>query len=411
VTPARRFFLRLWVPTGAALAAVVTVHCGLLGAPGEFASGGEDAIDASLDTSAPTDAISQPEAVVLPDGHVVPTSIGTIALVAGERQPTSPEDDPAWSADAWSGILGADGRVTTWRIEKSAPLVGSFDSAGVVGTTWVMINVGFGLSGNRGTAIQSTAWAPGIVGDWRAARANGAPGGLDEFTRAFVGNRLAYVGGTRIAAGVDGGPSTTYFTKEVHLATVDPVKNELGPSATVDKELVVARSRAAVLLSGTSLYVVAGRVPSGLTASVEMAKMDVAAGTLEAFAAQPLLMNAGAEHKISVPAVVAAEGYLFVAGGRINAALAPTDIVLSAKIGADGTLGPFQNVTVLPKPLRDFAFVAFKGRLYVAGGVGATTRSDEVFSATIAPDGTLSAWDASNAKLPGARSDFVAQAY
>ena len=375
MTPARRLFLRLCVPTTALLAAVVTVHCGLLGAPGEFAAGGEDTADASAEASAPTDATMQPEAVVLADGYVVPTSIGTIALVAGERQPLSPEDDPAWSADAWSGVIGADGRVVTWRIEKTAPLVGSFDSSGLVGNTWMMINVGFGLSGNRGTAIQSTSWTPGILGDWRAARANGAPGGLDEFARAFVGDRLAYVGGTRVAAGIDGGPPSTYFTKEVHLATVDAAKNELGASANAGQELVVARSRSVVLLSGTSLYVVAGRVPSGLTASVEMAKMDVVAGTLQPFVEQPALMNAAAEHKISGPALVAAQGYLFVAGGR-TAALAPTEIIQSAKIGADGTLSPFQTLTVLPKPLRDFAFVAFKGKLYVLGGVGATTRSD-----------------------------------
>ena len=80
-------------------------------------------------------------------------------------------------------------------------------------------------------------------------------------------------------------------------------------------------------------------------------------------------------------------------------------------INADGTLGDWQTVTKLPSPLHDFAFVAFKGRLYVAGGVGAAARSNEVLSATINSDGTLGAWDASNAKLPGARSDFVALAY
>ena len=407
MTKARRFLL----PVGAAVVAAVTVHCGLLGDPGEYASGGEEPVEASIEASPPSDATMLPETVVLPDGNVVPSSIGTLALMAGERQPTSAEDDPAWSADAWSGILSADGHVASWRIEPSAPIVGSFDSAGLVGNAWVMINIGFGLAGNRGTAIQSTTWTPGIVGDWRAARANGAPGGLDEFTRSFIGNRIAYVGGTRTNPGVDGGPATTFFTREVHLATVDVAKNELGPSANANQDLVVARSRASVLFSGTSLYVVSGRAAAGLTASVEMAKVDVVAGTVAAFAEQPPLLNAGAEHKIFLPNLVAAEGYLFVAGGRTSAANAPTDIVLSAKIGADGTLGPFQNVTVLPKPLRDFALVGFKGKLYVAGGMGATTRSDEVFSTTIGADGKLGAWDPSNAKLPGARSNFVAQAY
>ena len=403
--------MRIMAPIGAVAVAVVTLQCGLLGSPGEYATGGETTLDAaSVETSSPNDATTQPEVVVLPDGNVVPQSIGTLALMAGERQPTSPEDDPAWSADAWSGILASDGRVATWRIEKSAALVGSFDSAGLIGNKWVMINVGFGLFGGRGTAIQSTSWAPGIVGDWRANRATGNPGGLDEPTRAFFGAHLAYVGGTRTEPGVDGGPATTTFTKEAHISDVDVAMNQLGASADSGQQLVVARSRSAVLHAGASLYVVAGRGPAGLTASVEMAPVDVAAGTIAAFVEQPLLMNAGAEHKIYGASLAVAEGYLFVAGGR-NAANAPGVVVLSAKIGAGGTLGPFQNVTALPKPLRDFAFVAFKGKIYVAGGIGATTRSDEVFSATIGPDGKLGTWDSSNAKLPGPRSDFVALAY
>lgn len=389
---------------------LATARCGLFVSPGDYTSG-DDALDGASDASASSDALVQPESVVLPDGNVVPASIGTLALMAGERQPTSADDDPAWSADAWSGVLGEDGRVVTWRIEKSAPIVGSFESGGLVGDTWVMINNGFGLGGDRGTAIQATGWAPGIVGDWRAARANGAPGGLDEYTRVFFGAHLLYVGGSRTNPGVDGGAPTTFLTKELHVADVDVAKNALSGTTDPGARLVFPRSRSAVIATATNLYVVGGRAAGGFTSTVEVAAADGAAGTVEAFAETSALMNAGAEHKILLPGVAAGEGFLFVAGGRINGGPAPTDVVISAKIMPDGTLGPFQNVNNLPKALRDFAFVAFKGRLYVAGGRGATERSDEVYSATIGPEGTLGAWDASNAKLPGARSDFVALAY
>jgi hypothetical protein len=415
VTKARRTLARLGVSVASAagvLLAFASAQCGLLGAPGDYASGGTDGVEASADTSTGNDAPTKPDgAVVLPDGNVVTASIGTLALMAGERQPTSPEDDPAWAADAWSGVLGPDGRVVTWRIEKSAPVVGPFDSAGLVGSTWVMINFGFGLAGGRGLAIQQTSWAPGIAGDWRAARANGAPAGLDETTRVFFGAHLLYVGGTRTNAGVDGGPPTTFFTNECHVADVDTTKNGLGSSVDSGEQLVAARARPGVLVSGSNLYVVGGRGPSGITASVEKAGLDVAAGTVQAFAAQPAMKNAGADHKVWLPNVAAAEGYLFVGGGRTNFAGAPTDIVLSAKINADGSLGAWQNVTSLPKPLHDFAFIGFKGRLYVAGGVGTAARSDEVFSASIGADGKLGAWDNQSAKLPAARSDFVALAY
>jgi hypothetical protein len=400
------------VPAGAVLLAFASVQCGLLGPPGDYASGGAGDLEGGPVVPVDRDGAALPDGnVLLPDGNIVPSSIGTIALMAGERQPTSPEDDPAWSADAWSGVLAADGHVATWRIDKSAPIVGSFDSAGLVGTTWMMINFGFGLNGTRGTAIQSTSWAPGIVGDWRAGRANGAPGGLDESSRVFFGNHLLYVGGTRTTAGVDGGPPTTSFTQEVHVADVDAAKNTLGSSSDTGQQLVDARSRCGVLATSTNLYVVGGRSPAGLTNSVETAKLDVAAGTVQAFASQPALVSGGGDHKLFQPSLTAAEGYLFVAGGRINFASAPTDLVVAAKINADGTLGAWHNVTSLPKPLHDFAFVGFKGRLYVAGGIGTTVRSDEVYSATINGDGTLGAWDSSNAKLPSPRSDFVALAY
>lgn len=409
-----RTLSRMAVPVGAALLAFASVQCGLLGPPGDYASGGAGDLEGGAEGSVDRDGAALSDGnVLLPDGNTVPGTIGTIALMAGERQPSSPEDDPAWSADAWSGLLAADGRVATWRIEKSAPIIGSFDSAGLVGGTWMMINFGFGLNGGRGAAVQSTSWAPGIVGDWRANRANGAPGGLDESSRVFFGSHLLYVGGTRTNAGVDGGSPTTFFTQEVHVADADAAKNELSSSTDTGKELVDARARCGALTTSTNLYVVGGRAPvtGGLTASVETAKLDVAGGTVQAFASQSALMNAGAEYKVLQPSLVAAEGYLFVAGGRTSFAGPLTDVVLSAKINADGTLGTWQNVTNLPKPLHDFAFVGFKGRLYVAGGVGATERTNDVYSATINADGTLGAWDGSNAKLPSPRSDFAALAY
>jgi hypothetical protein len=412
VKSSRRTLARIAVPAGAALVAFASVQCGLLGAPGDYASGGEGELEGGAEGSVIGEGGPVKDSTVtLPDGFVVPSPIGTIALMAGERTPTSPDDDPAWSADAWSGVIAADGRVATWRIEKSAPIIGSFDSAGLVGTTWMMINFGFGLGGGRGAAVQSTSWAPGIVGDWRAARANGAPGGLDESSRVFAGSHLFYVGGTRTKPGVDGGPPTTFFTQEVHVADVDAANNSLGSSNDTGKQLVDARSRCGVLATSTNLYVVGGRGSGGIIGSVETAKLDVGAGTLQAFASQPALMTGGAEHKVFQPNVVAADGYLFVVGGRINVSSAPTDVVLSAKINADGTLAAWQTVTKLPKPLHDVALVGFKGHLYVAGGVGATTRSDDVYSATINADGTLGAWDGSNAKLPAPRSDFVTLAY
>ncbi len=412
MTKTRRFHVRLAAPISAIAVVLATVRCGLLASPGEYAGGGDPSTDATAERSSLTDAMNQPENVVLPDGMIIPSSIGTIAVVAGERDPTSAEDDPAWSADAWSGVLAADGRVATWRIEKSAPIIGSFIAGGLVDKTWVMLNVGFGLNGGTGNAIQATSWGPGIVGDWKAGRASGAPGGLDGSTRAIYGSRVAYVGGTRTNPGVDGGPATTFFTREVHISDIDVANNSIGSSSDSGQQLVAARSRPGVIAVGSYLYVVGGRGNGGVLGTVETAKVDLAAGTIEPFAAQPTLMASGADHKLFEPSLTSGGGYLFVGGGRTDGANTPSEIILSAKIAAaDGSLSAFQTLTPLPVALRDFAFVAFKKKLYVIGGYNGTVRSDIVYSATIGADGKVGTWQTNGAKLPSPRSDFVTLAY
>ena len=68
-------------------------------------------------------------------------------------------------------------------------------------------------------------------------------------------------------------------------------------------------------------------------------------------------------------------------------------------------------MNALPAPLRNFGVIVWKDVVYVIGGVGATGRVDDVYSATINADGTLGTWSSDNAKLPGKRSDIVGVAY
>ncbi|MBX3190483.1 MAG: hypothetical protein KF819_26015 [Labilithrix sp.] len=391
-----------------AIALTALTACGLFASPGEYGAGSSD--DGAADAAPSNDALVAPEAVVLPDGNVVPASAGTITLVAGERDPTSPDDNPAWSADTWSGILDATGRVTAWKVERSATLVGPFDTAGLVDGRWALVNESFGLAGARGTALQSTGWGPGVVGDWRASRA-AMPDGVNDIVRVFSGPSLVTIGGTRTVA-VDGGTST-FSINETFSATVDSAENSLGNFAG-GESLNTSRSRAGLAVGDGFLYVVGGRAaaPSGITTSIEVAKVDATTGVPGPFTQVTTASSEGGDHRVFLPGVVVAEGYLFVAGGRVTTGNAPTDVVISAKIDpANGALGAFQNVTKLPAPVRDFAIVAHKGKLYVAGGITESGRTDVVASATIAADGTLSAWDTTHAKLPAPRSDIAVIAH
>lgn len=406
---------RLVVPLCALGIAFASAQCGLLGSPGEYggAGGGTDPSEGGADGTAGGDGTTAGDGtVVLPDGNVIPASIGTIAVLAGERDPTSVDDNPAWTADALSGILGADGRVATWRIEQSATLIGSFETGVIADNRWFVLNSGFGIAGGRSVAIQSTGWTPGIGGDWKAARAP-TPGGLDEHSRAMFGPHVLFVGGTRTVT-IDGG-TNTFFTREVHSADINTSSTDLSnPAVAAGIELGLARSRAGLIYTGGYAYVVGGRFSGGITSSVERSPIDLTTGGIAAFTDQPALKTGGVDHRVFQPSLAAGEGYLFAAGGRTNVAGAPSDVVLSSKIDtATGNLADWQTVTKLPAELRDFGFVAFKKRLYVIGGVTANAgaRTRDVLSAPINADGTLGAWDNTNAKLPAARSDIVTAAY
>ena len=388
--------------------AIVASACGLLAPPGDYASTPPEG--AASDGGGAPDV--RADATVLPDGNVVAPAAGRIAVLAGERDAAGPDDNPAWTSDCYVAEIDGDGHVARWTIDRSAPVIGPFDATAVLSGSWVSLSVGYGISGSRASTVQLVGWSPGPTGAWRAARAN-MPGGLDEVTRVFFGAHVAIVGGVR-AIPVDGGGSTSAFTDEVHVADVDVTQGTLGATEDAGTSLAVARSRPGLLVTGDRLYVAGGRTSgASTTASVEMAPVDAQAGTIGAFAEQPALANDAGEVRVIRPALVAAEGWLFAAGGAINATGTPSDVVLASKIDpATGALGPWKGVAPLPRALRDFAFVARGNVLYVIGGQSGATRSDDVSSATVGPDGSLSPWNsAGNAKLPAPRSDLVGVVY
>jgi hypothetical protein len=381
-------------------------HCGLLAPPGDYASAGETDAASSEGGGGPADGGDPRRDSDAPEG-----SAGTLAILAGERNPITPDDNPAWASDLWLAVLDAEGHVVRWDVQRSAPIAGPFDSAALVEGVWFALSQGYGVSGGRGHALQSIGWDRGPVGDWQFSRV-AMPGGLGDVVRGFVGARVVTVGGVR-SVEVDGGTETV-FTREVHLAELDTATRELGAFERAGVSLEVRRIRPGLVASGGHLYVVGGRTDGySIIASVEMADVDEQTGDIGAFSVQPSMTHGGQDHRVFMPAVTVADGFLFVAGGRINGSNTPSDIVLVAPVDPEtGGLGDFRAVTRMPRPLRDFGFVAHAGTLYVIGGEGVTTRADEVLSARIGPDGELGPWhESENAKMPSARAKIVATAY
>ena len=383
------------------------VACSLLAPPGGY-SGGPD--ETATDGGPTTDVVAPVDVVVNKDGNVtVPGSAGTLVVLAGSHDPVSAEDDPAWSADVWSGVLDDKGKVAIWQIEKSAPIVGPFDNLAIAGNTLITLDVGLGVNSGRATTMQSIGWGPGLSGDWKANRVD-LPAQLDQPGRLVTSAHVITLGGFRTVT--DDAGTNTFAVKEVHPAPIDIAMNKVGAFTSPGVSLLAARATPGAAVVNGVLYVAGGRTGGpNLTGSVEASTYSDTDAKLDGFTAQPGLMAGGAEHKVFLPKVFGDQGYVFVAGGRTDTGNTPTDVVQSAHIKADGNLDAWVAVTSLPVPLRDFGVIVFKKTLYILGGTTTTGRTDDVYSAPINADGSLGPWNNSNAKLPAKRADIVGVGY
>ena len=89
------------------------------------------------------------------------------------------------------------------------------------------------------------------------------------------------------------------------------------------------------------------------------------------------------------------EGWVYVVGGQ--GATEAEAGVFAARLGADGTLGPWQTLRPLPEPRSHHAIVIDHGALYVIGGLAGNparqpVQHKSVLRATLARDGTLGEW-------------------
>jgi hypothetical protein len=99
--------------------------------------------------------------------------------------------------------------------------------------------------------------------------------------------------------------------------------------------------------------------------------------------------------------VVHLNGYIYVIGGRSNAAPSATTGAYYAPVNPDGSVGAWQATTSLPVALAAHAASAHNGRIYVWGGW--TTSYPTVntcYYASQNPDGTLGAWALSSVTIP-----------
>jgi hypothetical protein len=95
---------------------------------------------------------------------------------------------------------------------------------------------------------------------------------------------------------------------------------------------------------------------------------------------------------------------IVVAGGTKGTVV--TDQSYAAVVGEDGTLGAWNSAGSVLKPRMHPGAVVKDDKIFVLGGFKDPDVWDDIVSATVTPDGTVSAWTAAGT-LPGPRSHFA----
>lgn len=157
-------------------------------------------------------------------------------------------------------------------------------------------------------------------------------------------------------------------------------------------QLSVTRFHAASATHGDSVYVAGGLTGNNTvnTDVVERSVVDPVTGPGAWQVVTPL------PQPRSHHAMVEHGGALYVIGGLTgNPSGAYTDRleVLRASIAADGTLGAWEVVSMLPAAVGTHAAFVFANRLYVAAGVQGMTTLDKVRRAEFLDGGALGPWE------------------
>jgi Kelch motif len=155
-------------------------------------------------------------------------------------------------------------------------------------------------------------------------------------------------------------------------------------------------------LVGDAVYVLGGRDRSGKSTTLSARARIGADGTVGAFENQTPLSPDRSHH-----ASFERGGRLYVVGGLTGdptATFTDRKDVVFATIGEDGTLGEWTAAGALPKSLSVSSAQVYEDALYTFGGYEDAARfSDKIRRATFAEDGTLSPFATLDTKLPDPR--------
>ncbi|MBX3232766.1 MAG: hypothetical protein KIT84_43595 [Labilithrix sp.] len=381
--------------------AAAAVGCALTYAPGDY---GGAAPPAAPDASAPADATPSVDA----DGDVVtpPIEAGParpalhLLVVAGERDGA----DTATS-DVWSAPIDERGELGELTVLPPGPVRGPRSAIAIADGHLLVAT-----KTNADRVVERAPFDGGSSFSWQTSVvANPSP---TAFGQLFAGSAFVAAGGYTTSTEYDpeGFPYTvTTQSTGVHLSRPD--------AGVYPKALEASSTKLPTGLHDITFVTYGGLVffwgdgdAATQRSRIFAARVDPATGLGAIVPLPDPITNpqAGKAHTPATPIACAGEGHLFILGGD------KSDVTVTATIDElNATLGPWKAGPPLPTTLKGAGCAVWNGRVHVLGGLAGASnvRSDRIYSATVAADGTMGAWVASPRTLPGPRSNVFALTY
>lgn len=256
----------------------------------------------------------------------------------------------------------------------TTPLPQAFGHApAVVYNGRIYIAGGEGTSGTiRTTVYYATIQADGSVSAWNTTTALALP---IHYHAMVAANDYLYI------IGPIGGPGGSNV---IHRAFIKPdgtLGNWLPLPLT---PLPVRLTSPMAVVAGSRLYVLGGYNGTTNQDTVYYTTIN-ADGTLASWNTTTALPQ-----KLSFGGAVVANGRIYIAGGWLGTGW--TTATYSAVMNADGTLGSWNVLSVLPKAVGNHVLLRGGNALYLAGGLDNSGSQKAVYSAALNIDGTLGSW-------------------
>ncbi|OHA48107.1 MAG: hypothetical protein A2806_00510 [Candidatus Terrybacteria bacterium RIFCSPHIGHO2_01_FULL_48_17] len=306
-------------------------------------------------------------------------------------------DNQTFYGWAWSGNEDSDGTIPTvgqpgtWTTTTQLPLVRSRHSA-VLLDSYIYAMGGLGADDSEGSAQSAIYFAQpnastGQVASWTLTQS--LPAQRSRGGATVLNGYIYFIGGTDSSGN---STATVFFSKQ----TSDGTGNLEPWSSTTS--LPSNRGRLATVAANGYLYVLGGSNSSAVYYAKPNADGTIPASGSGAWTATTSLPQARQRHAATVVG-----NYVYVLGGT-NSSEVVQNTVYYAQLNSDGTVGAWSATSTLLIALSRLGVATYAGYMYTTGGRDSSNvERNVVYSAKVNQDGTLGSWR-SLATLPLARA-------